>query len=126
MAEPTMREVLAELEALRVEMRRRVPARPALLHRTVPSLSAPASLPWCRFSLLAAPPRCTAPTSRRSALGITTGFENPDNPETRHYNPTGTVTRQEMATFLARTAGLSRVGRASVNVSLRSPPRHKR
>jgi hypothetical protein len=38
--------------------------------------------------------------------GITTGFPDPNNASTRLYNPTGTVTREQMASFLARTAGL--------------------
>ncbi len=37
---------------------------------------------------------------------ITTGFEDPNNPSARLYNPKGQVTREEMASFLARTAGL--------------------
>jgi len=38
--------------------------------------------------------------------GITTGFDDPANPGQRTYNPKGLVTREEMASFLARTAGL--------------------
>ncbi len=38
--------------------------------------------------------------------GITTGFDDPNNPGQRTYNPKGLVTREEMASFLARTAGL--------------------
>ncbi|HEY8601683.1 MAG TPA: hypothetical protein VIL85_24870 [Thermomicrobiales bacterium] len=38
--------------------------------------------------------------------GITTGFEDPNNPSARLYDPKATVTREEMASFLARTAGL--------------------
>ncbi len=38
--------------------------------------------------------------------GITTGFEDPNNPNTRLYDPKANVTREEMASFLARTAGL--------------------
>lgn len=38
--------------------------------------------------------------------GITTGFEDPNNTSARLYNPKGQVTREEMASFLARTAGL--------------------
>lgn len=40
--------------------------------------------------------------------GITTGFDDPTsgNPAIRLYDPKGTVTREEMASFLARTAGL--------------------
>jgi len=38
--------------------------------------------------------------------GITTGFEDPNNPGQRLYNPKGLITREEMASFLARTAGL--------------------
>jgi hypothetical protein len=39
-------------------------------------------------------------------VGITTGFADPNNPNARLYNPKGLVTREEMASFLARTAGL--------------------
>ncbi len=38
--------------------------------------------------------------------GITTGFEDPAHPGQRLYNPKDNVTREEMASFLARTAGL--------------------
>lgn len=38
--------------------------------------------------------------------GITTGFDDPANPGQRTYSPKGLVTREEMASFLARTAGL--------------------
>jgi hypothetical protein len=38
--------------------------------------------------------------------GITTGFEDPNNPNARLYDPKAQVTREEMASFLARTAGL--------------------
>ena len=38
--------------------------------------------------------------------GITTGLEDPNNPNARLYDPKATVTREEMASFLARTAGL--------------------
>lgn len=38
--------------------------------------------------------------------GITTGFEDAANPGQRTYNPKGLVTREEMASFLARTAGI--------------------
>jgi hypothetical protein len=38
--------------------------------------------------------------------GITTGFDDPSHPGQRTYNPKGLVTREEMASFLARTAGL--------------------
>ncbi len=43
-----------------------------------------------------------------AAAGITTGFPDPNatNPDIRLYDPKGTVTREEMASFLARTAGL--------------------
>jgi hypothetical protein len=132
MAEPTMREVLAELEALRAEVRRRrAPARPSLLRRAAPFLSAACLSALVPLSLLAAPTfgdlNSAAEIHRADiqtigALGITTGFENPDDPATRLFNPGATVTRQEMATFLARTAGLSRVGRASGNVPLALSP----
>lgn len=39
-------------------------------------------------------------------VGITTGFEDPNDPTARLYAPKGVVTREEMASFLARTAGL--------------------
>jgi hypothetical protein len=38
--------------------------------------------------------------------GITTGSEDPNDPTKRLYKPKDNVTREEMATFLARTAGL--------------------
>jgi hypothetical protein len=38
--------------------------------------------------------------------GITTGFEDPNSPGQRLYDPKANVTREEMASFLARTAGL--------------------
>ena len=38
--------------------------------------------------------------------GITTGFVDPNNPNARLYDPKAFVTREEMASFLARTAGL--------------------
>lgn len=42
------------------------------------------------------------------AAGITTGFDDPasGDPNVRLYDPKGTVTREQMASFLARTAGL--------------------
>lgn len=42
-------------------------------------------------------------------LGIANGFENPNDPSTRLYAPTQNVTREEMASFLTRTASLSRM-----------------
>lgn len=39
-------------------------------------------------------------------VGITTGFEDPADPTKRLYNPKDNVTREEMTSFLARTAGL--------------------
>ena len=38
--------------------------------------------------------------------GISTGFEDPNDPTKRVYDPKANVTREEMASFLARTAGL--------------------
>jgi len=38
--------------------------------------------------------------------GITTGFADPNNTGQRLYDPKANVTREEMASFLARTAGL--------------------
>lgn len=42
------------------------------------------------------------------AAGITTGFDDPtsNDPNLRLYDPKGLVTREQMASFLARTAGL--------------------
>jgi hypothetical protein len=42
------------------------------------------------------------------AVGITTGFDDPksSDPNQRLYDPKGLVTREQMASFLARTAGL--------------------
>ncbi len=45
-------------------------------------------------------------------LGITNGFQDPafpNDPTKRIYAPTNNVTRQEMASFLARTAALNRI-----------------
>lgn len=42
-------------------------------------------------------------------LGIANGFENPNSPNTRLYYPKQNVTREEMASFLVRTASLSRI-----------------
>ncbi|HEY8601802.1 MAG TPA: hypothetical protein VIL85_25470 [Thermomicrobiales bacterium] len=43
-----------------------------------------------------------------AAVGITTGLDDPksSDPNQRLYDPKGTVTREQMASFLARTAGL--------------------
>jgi hypothetical protein len=43
-------------------------------------------------------------------LAITNGFEDPNNPSARLYYPSQNVTREEMASFLVRTAGLNRIG----------------
>jgi hypothetical protein len=43
-------------------------------------------------------------------LGIANGFEDPNNPSARLYYPSQNVTREEMASFLVRTAGLNRIG----------------
>ena len=42
-------------------------------------------------------------------LGIANGFENPNDPNTRFYYPKQNVTREEMASFLVRTAALNRI-----------------
>jgi hypothetical protein len=47
-------------------------------------------------------------------LGITTGFENPDDPSTRLYYPKENVTREEMASFLIRTASINRMAYTSL------------
>jgi len=40
-------------------------------------------------------------------VGITTGFVDPNNPNARVYYPKDNVTREEMASFLARLGGLN-------------------
>lgn len=129
MAEPTMQDVLAELAALRAEVRRqrRPPARWQIARRVAPLFSAACLVALVPLSLLAAPTFSDLDTAAEvhradiqtiGALGITTGFEDPANAGQRLYNPQGIVTREEMASFLARTARLSRVGRASSNAAV--------
>lgn len=94
----------------RLERRRRFPSRfrPLALVGLLVAL-----LP---LAILAADPifsdlGAAAPVHRTNIqaignAGITTGFADPADPTTRLYDPKGLVTREEMASFLARTAGL--------------------
>ena len=129
MAEPTMGEVLTELAALRAEVRRlrRPPARWRIARRVVPLASATCLLALVPISLLAAPTfsdlNNAAEVHRANiqtigALGIASGYEDATNPGQRLYDPKGIVTREEMASFLVRTAALSRVGRATSNAAV--------
>ncbi len=69
------------------------------------------------LSILAASPSFsdlnTAATEHRGNIqalgnaGVATGYADPNNPNARLFDPKGVVTREEMASFLARTAGLN-------------------
>ncbi len=106
----------AEVTTLRRRARRR--GHPLLLLLPVVLLVA-----FVPFSLAAAAPvfsdlGSAAPVHQPDIqtigdLGITTGFEDPNDPNARLYNPTDLVTRQEMASFLARTARLVRTARSN-------------
>ena len=104
----------AEVAALRAKVER---PRRRLPRRLAPLAAAALLTALAPLSILAAdPPVFTdlgsaAPVHQDDIraignAGITTGFEDPENPDQRLYYPTQTVTRQEMASFLARTAGL--------------------
>lgn len=118
--EPSPRVLLRRLEAaerLLAEQQRapRRSRRKLLLQRVTVGIAIllVALMP---LSLLAADPTFSdlneAATVHRTNIqaignvGITTGFEDPANPDVRLYNPKGQVTREEMASFLARTTGL--------------------
>jgi hypothetical protein len=99
-----------ELEIARLKHRRRFPRR--LLPLAIVTLLV-ALMP---LSILAAGPvfsdlGAAAPVHQPNIqaigdAGITTGFADPNNPDQRLYDPKANVTREEMASFLARTAGL--------------------
>lgn len=118
MAEPTLREIQAELSALRAEVRqqRRVTRSRQVGRRAWPLAIVIGLVTLLPLSVLAAGPTFSdldsAGDAHRGniqalgAAGITTGFADPNNAEARLYDPKGLVTREEMASFLARTAGL--------------------
>ena len=107
MTEPTLREISAELAALRTEVHRRHRGGGRFRRLALLALLA-FSLALTPLALLAADPFTDlAPGSPHNgdiglirAAGITTGCT------TTEYCPAAPVTRQEMASFLARTAGL--------------------
>ena len=117
MAGPSMQEVLAELGALRAEVRtlRRGRRRVRRAQRLTPFALVALLMALVPMGIFAANPFFSdlgdaAPVHRDNIqaignAGITTGFENPADPTARLYNPKGQVTREEMASFLARTAG---------------------
>lgn len=125
MTDPTMRDVLDRLESqekelaqLRASRTRRtsLPGTPknrrfavgilALLVALVP-LSIFAANPFADFSTAAPVHQPDIDTAYN--LGITTGFENPEDANSRLYFPKDNVTREEMASFLVRTASLNRM-----------------
>lgn len=125
MTDPTMRDVLdrldsqerelAQLRAARVSRTRLPGGRKsrrfaggilALLVALVP-LSIFAANPFADFS--SAGPDHQSDIDSAYNLGITNGFKNPDDPNTRLYYPKQNVTREEMASFLVRTASINRM-----------------
>lgn len=107
---------LADQEAALAVLQRRVAARSAVGHRIraaylIPSLLIAVLVAFVPLSLLAAGPFTDLdPASPHNtdieaiyAAGLTTGC-NP--PALDHYCPKDMVTREQMASFLARTAGL--------------------
>ncbi|CAA9571622.1 MAG: hypothetical protein AVDCRST_MAG18-2039 [uncultured Thermomicrobiales bacterium] len=118
MVEPTMREILVELTALRAEVhqQRRAMGRARRLRRPVPLMIVALLVALLPLSLLAAAPTFSdlnvAAEVHRGNIqaignaGITAGLVDPSDPNARLYNPQGPVTREEMTSFLARTAGL--------------------
>jgi hypothetical protein len=118
MAEPTMHEVLTEFAALRAEVRqqRRVTRRVRARRRAWPLAIVIGLVMLLPLSVMAAGPTFSdlgnAGEVHRGNIqalgdaGITTGFPDPNDPNARLYEPKGLVTREEMASFLARTAGL--------------------
>ena len=96
----------------RLERRRRFP------RRALPLLIATLLVALLPLSILAADPVFgdlgQAAEPHRADIqalgnaGLTTGFDDPtaDDPIYRLYDPKGLVTREQMASFLARTAGL--------------------
>jgi hypothetical protein len=118
MAEPTIHEVLTELAALRAEVRqqRRLTRRVQARRRAWPLAIVIGLVTLLPLSVVAAGPTFSDLGSAGevhrgniqalSEAGITTGFPDPNDPNARLYEPKGLVTREEMASFLARTAGL--------------------
>jgi hypothetical protein len=125
MTDPTMRDVLDRLDTQEKELaqlrtsrtrRTRLPGTGksrkvavgilALLMALVP-LSIFAANPFADFSTAAPVHQPNIDTAYN--LGITTGFNNPEDPSTRLYYPKENVTREEMASFLIRTASLNRM-----------------
>ncbi len=123
MADQTMHDVLARLDAQEKELaalrparasRRRLPGTPknrkfavgilALLVALVP-LSIFAANPFTDLAGTVHDPDIDTAYN----LGIANGFENPDSPNTRLYYPKQSVTREEMASFLVRTASINRM-----------------
>lgn len=103
----------AEVAALRAKVER---PRRRRLRRLAPLAAGVLLTALAPLSILAADPVFTdlgsaAPVHQNDIqaignAGITTGFEDPDNPNQRLYYPKQNVTREEMASFLARTAGI--------------------
>lgn len=132
MVEPTMREVLARLEATEAELttlraalasrpaarlacRPRRPRRRAQGRLTAALVLAllvalvPVSVLAVSFSDLdQAGPEFRPSIQAIADAGITVGADDPASadPTMRVYNPKGVVTREQMAVFLAKTAGL--------------------
>lgn len=125
MSDQTMQDVLSRLDAQEKELARLRAARPrrsklfggrkrrvftlgivALLVALVP-LSILAATP---FSDLNNGSVHNPDIDTAYNLGIANGFEDPNNPSGRLYFPSQNVTREEMASFLVRTAGLNRIG----------------
>jgi hypothetical protein len=88
---------------------------PARRQRRVATLIVGLLVALVPLSLLAAPVFSdlgTAAPEHRGNIqaigdaGVTTGFADPNNPGQRLYNPKDNVTREEMASFLARLGGL--------------------
>ena len=126
MAEPTMRDVLDRLATVQATVQQqgaklaryeRRGRRRRTVPRLLPLLLVTVLAALLPLSLLAANPTFSdlndAAAVHRPNIqaignaGITTGFEDPNDPNARLYNPKGLVTREEMASFLARTAGLA-------------------
>lgn len=123
MSDQTMQDVLGRLDAQEKELARLRAARPrrrtffsgrkrrgftlgivALLVALVP-LSILAATPFSDLTGGVHDPDIDTAYN----LGIANGFENPNDPSTRLYAPTQNVTREEMASFLTRTASLNRI-----------------
>ncbi|HEY8601992.1 MAG TPA: hypothetical protein VIL85_26435 [Thermomicrobiales bacterium] len=125
MAEPTMHDVLAQLvtvqatvqqQGVRLARYERREQRGRQTRRFLPLVAVALLVALMPLSLLAASPTFSdlataAPVHQPNIqaignAGISTGFADPNDPNARLYNPKDNVTREEMASFLARTAGL--------------------